>query len=184
MTLFGSINSIIRQIDEKRKQIAALEKTARQTMKLYGIIQDLVELAETLEPDVNTRRDNGWWIGWHAFLNDFRTVSIAVPRNFGKTTALMQWRLDYANCLVWLPQGSYDRIVTEYPVVKGNSGITENFDRMFKGTKKQIDYLLIDEYHACKTDSLVALQGAILSQNMSANKEDPSFITIKVGTPR
>ncbi len=180
MTLFDTIK---RQIDEKRKQIAALEKTARQTMKLYGMIQELVELAETLKPDVKTRRDIGW-IGWHAFLNDFCTVSIAVPRQFGKTTALMQWGLTHKNCLVWLPQGSYDRIMTECPVVKGNHMIEENFFRMYRGTKKQIDYLLIDEYHAGKTDSLVALQGAILSQNLSANKEDQSFITIKVGTPR
>lgn len=177
MTPFDTIN---RQIDEKRKQIAVLEKAAQQSMKLYGMIQELVELTETLKPDAETRRD----IGCHKFLNEFCTVSIAVPRQFGKTTALMQWGLTHKNCLVWLPQGSYDRIMTEYPAVKGNHMIEENFFRMYRGTKKQIDYLLIDEYHACKTDSLVALQGAILSQNISANKEDPSFITIKVGTPR
>ena len=177
MTLFDTIN---RQIDEKRKQIAVLEKAAQQSMKLYEMIQELVELTETLKPDVKTRRD----IVWQEFLNEFCTVSIAVPRWFGKTTALMQWGLTHKNCLVWLPEGSYDRIMTEYPVVKGNHMIEENFFSMYRGTKKQIDYLLIDDYHAGKTASLVALQGAILSQNISANKEDPSFITIKVGTPR
>lgn len=176
MTPFDSIN---RQIDQKRKEIAELEKVARQSMKLYSMIQDLVDLAETRKPDVKSRRD----ISWHQYLNEFCTVSIAVPRQFGKTTALMQWELENKNCLVWLPQGSSDRIITEYPIVKGNQ-LTDQFERMFRGTKKQVEYLLIDEYHFAKTDVLTALQGAILGQNLSANKEDPSFITIKVGTPR
>ena len=174
------IDAINLQIEQKRKEIESLEKAARQSMKLYEMIRDLVELAETLKPDVKTRKD----LAWHAFLNDFCTVSIAVPRRFGKTTALMQWELKHTNCLVWLPMGSSDRIDTSYPIVKGNHMIDEHFFRMYRGTKRRVDYLLIDEYHAGKTESLVALQGAILGQNLSANKPDPSFITIKVGTPR
>jgi hypothetical protein len=176
MTPLDEINL---QIERKKHEIASLERAYRQSMKLYEMIQDLVDLVETRKPNVKSRRD----ISWHQYLNEFCTVSIAVPRHFGKTTALMQWELEHKNCLVWLPQGSSVRTITEYPIVKGNQ-LTDQFERMFCGTKKQVEYLLIDEYHFAKTDGLTDLQGAILGQNLSANKEDPSFITIKVGTPR
>lgn len=177
MTPYDSIN---RLIEQKRKEIGDLERTVQRSMKLYSMIQDLVELAETTKPDVKTQRN----LGWNSFMNDFCTVSLAVPRQFGKTTALMQWELEHKNCLVWLPYGSSDRVDTSYPIVKGNQSMDDQFERMYRGTKKQVDYLLVDEYHAGKTESLIALQGAILGQNLAANKPDPSFITIKVGTPR
>lgn len=176
MTPFNSINH---QIDQKRKEITELEKVARQSMKLYSMIQDLVDLAETRKTDMKSCRD----ISLRQYLNDFCTVSISTPRMSGKTSALMQWELKNKNCLFWMLQGSSDRDITKYPLVKGNSGITEQFERMFRGTEKQVDYLLIDEYHFCNPDALTTLQGAILAQNLAANKKDPSFITIKVGTP-
>ena len=177
MTPLDEINL---QIERKMHEISPLERAYRHSMKLYKIIQDLVDLAELRMPDVNSQQD----LGWHAFLNEYCTVSIALPRQFGKTTALMHWYSNHKNCLVWMPTGSDDRVDVSYPNIKGTRMIDENFSRIYRGTKKQVDYLLIDEHHSSKTDSLSALQSAIIGQNLSANKPNPSFITIKVGTPR
>lgn len=174
------IDAINRLIEQKRKEISDLSRTAERAGKIYSMIEDLVRLAESSKPSIQLHSSKGWL----TFLNEFCTVSIATPRGFGKTTALLQWELQHQNCLVWCPASALGQIDSGTTILKGNSSVVDQFERKFRGTKKQVDYLLIDEYHAGKVDVLTELQGAIIAQNSVTSKKDANFMTIKVGTPR